>query len=286
VCSTSENGHGSPARSTQSYQGPRPVRQSSPTGCGSRRRGKRVAHLVSLGSADSLPLALALSGPPHASLPVRYASCRRSRAPHPARLSPPPSSTTPSPYHPSLNPSRALSLSLHYLLRAAHLGSSQAQLRIGQAFEHATLDCPFDPLLSVQWYLVASQNGETEADMGLAKWFLVGAEGYLEKNEGLAFSFAEKAAKRGLAAGLFGVGYFYELGIGRTKDLGKARNYYKRVGTLSRHARSRVPSADSVLILRTGGSSVEPRRHHPSRSPHCAHSDPALASRPSLPRRD
>ena len=36
---------------------------------------------------------------------------------------------------------------------------------------------PFDPLMSVQWYSLASQAGEAEADMALSKWFLCGAEG-------------------------------------------------------------------------------------------------------------
>ena len=69
--------------------------------------------------------------------------------------------------------------------------------------------------------------------MGLAKWFLVGSEGQLEKNEGLAFSFAEKAAKRGLGAGSFAVGYFLELGIGRERDLGRAKKYYRRVSLVA-----------------------------------------------------
>lgn len=36
----------------------------------------------------------------------------------------------------------------------------------GFAYEYATLGCLFDPLLSVQYYALASQNGEVEADMG------------------------------------------------------------------------------------------------------------------------
>lgn len=39
---------------------------------------------------------------------------------------------------------------------------------------------------------LASQQGEAEADMALSKWFLCGAEGAFEKDENLAYVFAEK----------------------------------------------------------------------------------------------
>lgn len=39
-------------------------------------------------------------------------------------------------------------------------------IRQGFSYEYATLGCLFDPLLSVQYYALASQNGEVEADMG------------------------------------------------------------------------------------------------------------------------
>jgi hypothetical protein len=65
-------------------------------------------------------------------------------------------------------------------------------------------------------------------------------------NENLAFTFAEKAATKGLAAGEFalgahimltslspdpmgGIGYYYELGIGTSKDLGLAKRWYTKV---------------------------------------------------------
>jgi len=43
---------------------------------------------------------------------------------------------------------------------------SRLRLRQGFSYEYATLGCLFDPLLSVQYYALASQNGEVEADMG------------------------------------------------------------------------------------------------------------------------
>ncbi|KAJ7895720.1 hypothetical protein B0H13DRAFT_2338792 [Mycena leptocephala] len=81
------------------------------------------------------------------------------------------------------------------LERAAALHFAPAQYKLGHAFEFAVPASafPFDPLLSVQWYSLASQAGEAEADMALSKWFLCGAEGAFEKDEGLARTFAGKA---------------------------------------------------------------------------------------------
>ncbi|KAG5639019.1 hypothetical protein H0H81_007927 [Sphagnurus paluster] len=105
-----------------------------------------------------------------------------------------------------------------HLERAAYLGFPPAQYKLGHAYEFAQPPFPFDPLLSVQYYSLASQQGEVEADMALSKWFLCGSgggegeEGGFEKDEGLAFSFAEKAAKKGLASAEFAMGYYAEVG--------------------------------------------------------------------------
>lgn len=94
--------------------------------------------------------------------------------------------------------------------RAAFLCLPSAQYKSGSLYEHASLGCPYDPLMSVQWYSLASQGGEAEADMALSKWFLCGAEGHFGKNEELARTFAEKAARKGHANGCFAMGYYYE----------------------------------------------------------------------------
>ncbi|ORX39669.1 hypothetical protein BD324DRAFT_226097 [Kockovaella imperatae] len=94
--------------------------------------------------------------------------------------------------------------------KAAYLCHPPAQYKCGLSYEHATLGCPYDPLMSVQWYSLASQGGEVEADMALSKWFLCGAEGNFGKNEDLARTFAEKAARRGHPNGCFAMGYYFE----------------------------------------------------------------------------
>ena len=113
--------------------------------------------------------------------------------------------------------------------KSAYLGFAPAQYKLGWAYEYAKMGCPFDPLLSVQYYSLASQQGETEADMALSKWFLCGSPGSFEKDEVLAVTFAEKAAKKGLASAEFAMGYYCEVGIGGPIELEAARKWYQRV---------------------------------------------------------
>lgn len=113
-----------------------------------------------------------------------------------------------------------------HLERAAYLGFAPAQYKLGHAYEFASPPFPFDALLSVQYYSLASQQGEVEADMALSKWFLCGAEGAFDKDEGLAFTFAEKAARRGLPSAEFAMGYYKEVGVGGEKDLKESMRWY------------------------------------------------------------
>ncbi len=125
-----------------------------------------------------------------------------------------------------------------HLERAAYLHFAPAQYKLGHAYEYAQPPFPFDPLLSVQYYSLASQQGEVEADMALSKWFLCGSGGGestaadgnsssgFEKDEVLALTFAEKAAKKGLPSAEFAMGYYAEVGVGRPKDVQAAMRWY------------------------------------------------------------
>jgi TPR repeat protein len=64
-----------------------------------------------------------------------------------------------------------------YLEAAAYFHFPAAQYKLGHCFEFAEPSgvFAFDPLKSVQWYALASENGEAEADMALSKWFLCGS---------------------------------------------------------------------------------------------------------------
>jgi len=70
--------------------------------------------------------------------------------------------------------------------------------------------------------------GEAEADMALSKWFLCGWTGAFDKDETLAVSFAEKAARKGLASAEFAMGYYTEVGIGGSKDIEASRHWYTK----------------------------------------------------------
>jgi hypothetical protein len=76
----------------------------------------------------------------------------------------------------------------------------------------------------VQYYSLSSQQGEIEADMALSKIFLRGAEDSFEKDEVLAFTFAEKGARKGLPSAEFAMGYYAEVGV-----VDMARKWYSRV---------------------------------------------------------
>ena len=65
--------------------------------------------------------------------------------------------------------------------------------------------------------------------MALSKWFLCGAEGAFEKDEALAYTFAEKAARKGLPSAEFAMGYYAEVGMGGPKDLQASVKWYKWV---------------------------------------------------------
>jgi len=137
---------------------------------------------------------------------------------------------TPDPLRPH-QPATIESEARRRIQRAAYLNFGPAQYRCGWSYEYAQLECTFDPLLSVQYYSLASQAGEIEADLALSKWFLCGAEGCFEKNESLAFTFAEKAARKGLPSAEFAIGYYFEVGVGCEKSVEVAQKWYNKASS-------------------------------------------------------
>ncbi|EDR08293.1 uncharacterized protein LACBIDRAFT_297827 [Laccaria bicolor S238N-H82] len=146
-----------------------------------------------------------------------------------------------------------------HLERAAYLHFPAAQYKLGHAYEFAEPPFGFDPLLSVQYYSLASQAGEVEADMALSKWFLcgsgaatAGSSGHFDKDESLALTFASKAARRGLPSAEFALGYYAEVGVGRPKDLLEARTWYEKAcdhGNADAIARLQALSASTPAPL-------------------------------------
>lgn len=112
--------------------------------------------------------------------------------------------------------------------KAAYLGFSKAQVKMGSAYELCELGCEFSPALSLHYNALAARQGEPEAEMAISKWFLCGYDGVFEKNEELAFTYAQRAARSGLSTAEFAIGYFYEIGMYVPVDLVEARKWYAK----------------------------------------------------------
>ncbi|KAM3072068.1 hypothetical protein ACMFMF_007462 [Clarireedia jacksonii] len=115
-----------------------------------------------------------------------------------------------------------------FIEKAAYLGFAKAQLKMAQAYELCLLGCEFDPALSLHYNALAARQGEAEADMAISKWFLCGYEGVFDKNEKLAYTYAQRAAETEMATAEFAMGYFYEIGMYVSKDLQKAQEWYNK----------------------------------------------------------
>ena len=134
---------------------------------------------------------------------------------------------------PQINlPEEFLSLNIsgarYNIEKAAYMGFAKAQAKMGAAYELCQLGCDFEPALSLHYNALAAKQGEADADMAISKWFLCGYEGVFEKNEALAFTYAERAAHEGLATAEFAMGYFYEVGIHVPADHRAARSWYEK----------------------------------------------------------
>ncbi|KAL9100933.1 MAG: hypothetical protein Q9163_003748 [Psora crenata] len=112
--------------------------------------------------------------------------------------------------------------------KAAYLGFSKAQAKMGTAYELCQLGCDFNAALSLHYNALAAKQGEPEAEMSVSKWFLCGYDGLIEKSEELAFVYAQRAAQSGLHTAEFAMGYFYEVGIHVQTDLKMSRSWYQK----------------------------------------------------------
>ena len=115
-----------------------------------------------------------------------------------------------------------------YIEKAAYLGFAKAQVKMGAAYELCQLGCDFNPALSLHYNALAARQGEAAAEMAVSKWFLCGFDGVFEKNEELAFVFAERAARAGLPTAEFAMGYFYEIGVYVGASVEDAKGWYQK----------------------------------------------------------
>lgn len=159
----------------------------------------------------------------------------------------------PDPANPHRPPSSERT-AMRYIERSAYLNFAPAQYKLGWAYEYAQLDAAFDPLLSVQYYSLASKGGEVEADMAVSKWFLCGADGCFDKNEDLAYTFAEKAARKGLPTAEFALAYYSEVGVGCAKNISAAKKWYKKAAAHGNEdAKDRLEALQSESGSDAGG---------------------------------
>ncbi|KAJ7490026.1 hypothetical protein B0H11DRAFT_1719561 [Mycena galericulata] len=112
--------------------------------------------------------------------------------------------------------------------RAAHLGYTQSQFKLGQCYEYGALTCPMDPRRSIAWYTKAAEQGDSEAELALSGWYLTGSENVLKQSDSEAYLWARRAANKGLSKAEYAVGYYAEVGIGIKQDIEFAKRWYMR----------------------------------------------------------
>lgn len=119
---------------------------------------------------------------------------------------------------------------------AASLGYAPAQSRIGRALEFGELGCQIDPVLSLEYYYAAANQGDADAELAMAGWCWTGGPS-LPKSETDALQWAERAAQRGNTRALYCLGYFCECGVGKPVDKMRALACYEAAARRG-HARA------------------------------------------------
>ena len=181
-------------------------------------------------------------------------------------------------------PDRFLPMNLHdakiSIEKAAFLGFAKAQVKMGSAYELCQLGCDFDPALSLHYNALAARQGEADAEMAISKWFLCGHEGLFEKNEELAYTYAQRAAQGGLPTAEFALGYFHEIGIYVPVNLNEARKWYEKAASNgNKDATARIEGLSrSKTLSRKDHENIAISR---IKSQH--HSQRPRLSQPSLP---
>ena len=134
--------------------------------------------------------------------------------------------------------------------KAAYNGFAKAQVKMGAAYELCQLGCDFDPTLSLHYNALAARQGEPDAEMALSKWFLCGHEGLFEKDDEIAFSYAQRAAQSGNATAEFALGYFCEVGIYVPVNIKEARAWYSKAAVAgNKDAAGRIESISRSKTL-------------------------------------
>ncbi|KAJ1648735.1 hypothetical protein LPJ64_000054 [Coemansia asiatica] len=142
--------------------------------------------------------------------------------------------------------------------KAAHLGSIEAQYQLGHFFEFGVHGFPVDPKTSVHYYQMAAEQDNARAQMALSGWYLSGGDG-VPIDDRLAFDWGHRAAQQGLTRAMYAMGYYYEMGIGCSKDMDRAKEWYERAAADgSKEAKERL---DQGIAGASSLSTAALRRH-------------------------
>jgi TPR repeat protein len=131
-------------------------------------------------------------------------------------------------YHPdmALLPDSEVAFGLYY--KAATLGYPESQYVVARCFETGRLVDEIDYNESFYWFAKAAEQHHPPSQLKLSSFYLNGLTGVVSANETKSFEWALMAAHNGLAEAEYGVGYFYQNGIGTPKDYDQARRWYMR----------------------------------------------------------
>lgn len=168
--------------------------------------------------------------------------------------------------------------------RAAFLGFAKAQVKMGSAYELGELGCEFNPALSLHYNNLAARQGEVEAEMAISKWFLAGQEGVFEKDEEMAFTYAQRAAQDDLPTAQFAMGYFFEIGIFVPVNLQAAKEWYRKAAANgNKDAAGRIDSLSrSKTLSRRDHEQIAVSRIKESRLQSPTESRPPIPPMPAL----
>ena len=115
-------------------------------------------------------------------------------------------------------------------VHASSLGHTKSNTKLGQIYEQTDNKLiKQNKMLSIHYYPIASNsiNPDSNAQLKLSFFNLLGVNVLIEPDLTLAFAWAEKAAKLENADAEYTLAYYYEKGIGCNKNRDKANEWFK-----------------------------------------------------------
>ncbi|KAJ3167284.1 hypothetical protein HDU88_002202 [Geranomyces variabilis] len=147
-------------------------------------------------------------------------------------------------------------------LKAAQLGYTASQFKLGFCYEYGLLNLPVDARRSIAWYTRAAEQSDPDAELALSGWYLTGAEGVLHQSDTEAYLWARKAADKGLPKAQYAVGWYSENGVGVQADFEEARRWYLHAAAQgNKRAEARAKELKKMMYATQRGTGG-PQQHH------------------------